>query len=96
MLVACTSYDNLSEDAYLTGPVNDVRLVSEMLIEQFEFSPDDIVVLSEEAGGADLRPLKKHVVRELERLADESATNDRVVLYFSGHGTQQPDDDPDH
>jgi len=79
----------------LTGPVNDVRLVSDMLVDQFRFSTEDIVVLSEERGSADLRPLKQNIVRELEELAEQASTDDQVVIYFSGHGTQQPDDDAD-
>ena len=47
LLVGCTTYDNLGEESWLRGPINDVKLVREMLEERFGFPTSNIRTLSE-------------------------------------------------
>ena len=93
LLVGCTVYDHLGEGARLRGPVNDVEMMREILTTQFQFSKAGMRVLTE-AAGKDNRPIKANIVRELKWLADTVKQGDRVVLLLSGHGSQQPDNDP--
>ncbi|MCE9551818.1 MAG: caspase family protein [Planctomycetes bacterium] len=95
LLVGCTKYDHLPEQTHLKGPVNDVRFMRTMLIKQFHLPEENIVTLAEGAGSEARRPLKKNIVRQLKSLAERMQADDQVVLYFSGHGSQQPDKDLD-
>ena len=94
LLVGCTTYDNLGEESWLRGPINDVKLVREMLEERFGFPANNIRTLSEDPA-ANARPLKQNIAKELSDLEQKLSRGDRVVLLLSGHGSQQPNDDPD-
>lgn len=94
LLVGCTKYYHLP-DADLSGPSNDVRLMQSLLTEQFDFAAEDITMLIEEQPKEN-RPTKKNIVREFKALAAKAAPGDQAVILLSGHGTQQPDDDPDN
>lgn len=94
LLVGCSKYYNLPQ-ADLSGPSNDVALMQSLLREQFDFAADNIATLTEEQSPEN-RPTKKHIVREFKALSERVAKGDQVVILLSGHGTQQPDDDPDN
>lgn len=95
LLVGCTTYDFLGEDARLRGPINDVKMMRDLLTGQFGFLDKNIHRLTEGRTKKD-RPLKANIVRELTHLVDTVKNGDRVVLLLSGHGSQQPDNDPDN
>ena len=94
LLVGCTTYDNLGPESSLRGPVNDVSLMRDMLIKRFGFSDGNIRTLTEDPA-AHARPLKNNIIKELRDLEQKLNSGDRVVLLLSGHGSQQPNDDPD-
>jgi hypothetical protein len=94
LLIACSKYDYLGPSAELRGPVNDVVMMSELLTKNFGFAERNITVLSENAGHKSDRPLRAHIEREFKRLAERAAEGARVVVFFSGHGAQLPDDNP--
>jgi hypothetical protein len=94
LLVGCTKYDHLGEESALRGPVNDVKLMREVLMNRFNFEDDNIRTLSEDPD-AHGRPLKINITKELSDLEQKLSKGDRVVLLLSGHGSQQPNDDPD-
>ena len=95
LLVGCTTYDHLGEDAALQGPVNDVQMMRDLLRKQFGFADENIRRLTEERETTD-RPTKANIVRELNNLTKSVKKGDRVVILLSGHGSQQPDNDPDN
>ena len=64
-----------------------------LLTEQFRFSSKDIITLTE-GQEPRRRPTRANIVREMEALIRESHAGERVVLYFAGHGCQQPDQQP--
>lgn len=90
LLVGCTKYDHLGAESHLRGPVHDVVLMRNLLIERFRFPADQIAILSE-ASGPDQRPIRKNIEQELTRIADVAAPGHSVVVLLSGHGCQQPD-----
>ena len=94
LLVGCTRYPNLKLAYQLRGPANDVLLMRDLLVERFGFAAKDIVILSEEAGDDD-RPTKERIRRAFEHLAKVAGKGDQVVIQLSGHGSQQPQQDPD-
>lgn len=94
LLVGCTRYPNLKMAYQLRGPANDVLLMRDLLVERFGFAAKDILILSEEAGDED-RPTKDRIRRAFEHLAKVAQKGDQVVIHLSGHGSQQPQKDPD-
>ncbi len=68
----------------LSGCVNDVLLLKELLEDVFGFDPARIKILTDEQATA------ANIVTELENLAAISLPQDTVVFSFSGHGTQMP------
>ncbi len=96
VLVGCTTYDNLPWFANLRGPNNDVVMMKKMLVDRFEFPEDNIDTLADLDDGATARPTEENIAWRIENIVDQVEANDQVVIYLSGHGSQQPDDDPDN
>jgi hypothetical protein len=92
LLVGCTKYD-FNESRSLKGPANDVALIYDLLVERFEFSPERIRRLVE-GRSREERPTRANIVRELEALIRGARRGERIVLFFAGHGCQQPDQSP--
>jgi hypothetical protein len=100
LLIGCTKYDNLDASLHLQGCANDVELVEKMLCERFGFAAESVVKLIENSGEVDKRPIRKNIEREFRRLADNAQSEQQVVIFMAGHGSQQPDihsslDDPE-
>jgi hypothetical protein len=92
LLVGCTRYPNLRQDWWLRGPANDVILMRTLLTQTFRFPDDAIVTLAE---GADTdAPTRDHIEREFGKLARNARAGDQIVIFLSGHGSQQPDQPP--
>jgi hypothetical protein len=69
-------------DADLQGCVNDVTNIRDILLKYFGFEVKDIRVL------VDGRATKKAIMQRLEWLVKGAKTGDRLLLHFSGHGSQ--------
>lgn len=95
LLVGVSFYENLPKNKHLIGPANDVLLMRQLLLDKFQFSPDRIVVLSEQEGkerGKNAYPSRANIEREFKRLAAVVQPGDQVVIHLGGHGSQQPED----
>lgn len=88
LLVGCGQYTNPSIRR-LEGPINDVRLMKDVLIERCGFSAADITILSGEPGSGDA-PTRARIEGEFRRLRDEAQDDDQIVVLLAGHGSQQP------
>ena len=77
----------------LSGPENDVVLVSKVLRDHYQLTDADITVLAESAG-PDNRPTKANIQRAFAALAKSTRPHDQVLILLAGHGSQQPDEDP--
>ncbi len=86
LIVGISSYANLSPDAQLRFPETDAEAFYQVLVNQQggAFSPEDVRVLKgSQATLANIR-------RELETwLPSVAGPDDRVVVYFAGHGFEQ-------
>jgi len=93
LLVGVTVYLNLGEAYQLRGPANDVLLMKRLLIDKFSFSPENIVILSEEEGKKDPSklPTRANIEREFTALGKSAHSGEQIVISMSGHGSQQPD-----
>jgi len=54
-----------------------------------------ISLLNSESADATQKPHKRNIIRALESIASNAQTGDVLVMYFSGHGTNQGGDDGD-
>ena len=75
---------------------NDVVIMRGLLVKKFGFSDDRIVTLAEKVGREERKPTRKNIEREFRRLANVVKKGDQVVILLAGHGSQQPDDDPEN
>ena len=67
----------------LSGAVNDVTSMGEMLVAQYGFARQDVLVLTDQAATRDaiLRAIQSH-------LEAPAGKGDVLLFYFSGHGSQ--------
>jgi hypothetical protein len=93
LLIGVTRYPNLKERFQLQGPINDVALMRSTLQSRLPFKTGSIVELSS-APTAKAAPTRANIEREFTRLAASVNRGDRVVIFYAGHGSQEPDRDP--
>jgi len=96
LLIACSRYLHLDEAEQLEGAGNDVTLMRNLLLERFAFQPEHIRVLSDHDGPN--APTRQNIEKALADLVEVTGQHDFVVLWWAGHGSQQPvppDNDPD-
>ncbi|CAK7328480.1 unnamed protein product [Dovyalis caffra] len=79
----------------LEGTVNDVKSMREMLITDFGFKQENILVLTEQETEQELIPTRKNILKSLEWLVKDCQAGDSLVFYFSGHGLRKIDFDGD-
>ena len=65
----------------LRGAVNDVHLLRDVLIQRYEFQPENIVTLT------DAEATREAILVEMKRIVQESGPEDVVHIHFSGHGS---------
>ena len=71
--------------AELRGPENDVSGYKALLEQRFGFASAHIVVLLNEAA------TRQAILNALTRLTEHAASGDIVVIAYSGHGSQRPE-----
>lgn len=92
LLVGVSEYPSLPERYQLFGPRNDVIRLRDVL-ERRGVAREHIMVLGD--SGVDRAqglPTRANIVQALDTLARQAGEGDIVVLYFAGHGSQQPAD----
>jgi hypothetical protein len=91
LLVGIDKYPLLAPRGQLAGCVNDVRLLSSLLL-KFGFPKENICHLENE------RATRDDILNALRELAGKISENDAVVVHFSGLGSMMTDregDEPD-
>ncbi|MGE0006713.1 MAG: caspase domain-containing protein [Parvibaculaceae bacterium] len=100
LLVGVADYNEESGIRDLLGPRNDVSIMWR-LFKARGVDPKDITVLSDGVPeGADYPVLDGaatigNIRAAFDRIASETGPEDDFVFYYSGHGTRQPDDNPE-
>ncbi|KAF8044162.1 hypothetical protein BT93_A2212 [Corymbia citriodora subsp. variegata] len=79
----------------LKGSVNDVRCMHYFLVENMGFQNDSILILSEEEMDPGRIPTKHNILMAMRWLVHDCRSGDSLVFHFSGHGSQQPNNDMD-
>ena len=93
LLVGVSDYEHLTDD--LLGPANDVRIIERTLVERLGFTPASITRLTTDTEEPSARPTRRNILGALDALAVHDLEGCFVVVHFSGHGLQLPDDDGD-
>src|SRR2546423_7774417 len=94
LLVGVSSYPSLPERLQLTGPKNDIAMWRGLLLQR-GFAQANVRVLADQVKGAQGEPTYAAITNELKLLAAKAQKGDFVLLFFGGHGSQQPArDDP--
>jgi hypothetical protein len=73
----------------LAGCVNDIELVADVLVEHHGFDDGGITKL------VDPHNTRDEIFDALEELVDATEDGDVALVYYSGHGSQAPDDSGD-
>lgn len=88
VLIGINKYDP-SLDANLNGCVNDVEAMYDILVNTYNFPPDNIRMVT------DFRATGDEIFSRIEWLIDHTIPGDELVLHYSGHGSQVRDRDGD-
>lgn len=91
LLIGCGDYAQPIPP--LRGPANDVTLMRRLL-RKFGYAAGDIRSLSDNDDESNW-PTRANIEREFQYLAAHVRQGDLVFLLLAGHGSQQPDLDPD-
>lgn len=89
LLIGVSGYPNLAPVKRLKGPANDVQLLRASLLDS-GMQATDITVLADGVPGSSALPTRNQILAQLRALADRSQPEDWAIMYFSGHGSQQP------
>ena len=87
LLVGINKYKIAGAD--LSGCVNDVTNMRDILLKHFGFTTKDMRIFVDE------RATKKNIIDGLKWLVNKAKGNDRLLFHFSGHGSQIVDTDGD-
>lgn len=90
LLVAVSSYPTLDKAYQLQGPRNDVQRLRQVLLQR-GFKPDQVQTLADGVSGAQ-EPTRSNIMKALDAMERRAQAGDTVVLYFAGHGSQEPAD----
>lgn len=89
LCIGIDAYPNLAPAEQLGGCVNDAMLAAAVLRDRFGFPEDGVrLLLDGEASRAG-------ILAALDRLVQETGTDDVVVVHYSGHGSWAWDEDGD-
>jgi metacaspase-1 len=86
LLVGINNYSTIND---LQGCINDVTNVRNILKTFFEYSNNEIRVLTDE------RATRKNILERLEKMVVDSKPGDSLIFHFSGHGSQIRDREGD-
>jgi hypothetical protein len=96
LIVGVSSYQNLDPSKHLWAPKNDVKEIEEMLLKR-GIKKSNITLIAD--GVSAQNPTRQKVMDALRALTERSKRGDFAIVYFSGHGSYQPDQpegDPRH
>lgn len=69
----------------LRGCVNDVYLLRDLLVSQYNYKPEDIVILTNQDA------TRQNILREFTSLVQQAKSGDSICFSFSGHGSYMID-----
>lgn len=96
LLIGVEEYPNLGFERQLRGARNDVKLVKGLLVDRFGFLTENVIeLIDSEATGEGIRRAIDDLAARVRMLPRGDGPAE-VVLFFSGHGSQVPDQEDGH
>jgi len=89
LLVGVSNYPTLPAMS-LYGPANDVELMRTVLLRK-GFAAGNVQALADGVKGAG-DPTRASILKALDGIVAKARAGDFVMLFFAGHGSQQPQD----
>ena len=77
LIIGIDKYENVRSLDYA---VKDAETIQLMLLEYFDFPKENITILKNEEAN------KKTILHAISDLTNQAEENDRVLIYFAGHG----------
>ncbi|KAF8423843.1 caspase domain-containing protein [Tirmania nivea] len=79
----------------LRGCINDVKNMSNFLIERFGYKREDMVILTDDQQNPLSIPTRQNILQAMHWLVKGAEPNDSLFFHYSGHGGQTKDNDGD-
>jgi hypothetical protein len=78
-----------SPNLSLNGCINDVITVRNMLIDAYDYDPNNIIILRDDT--ADFNPTRENILEQMNLLVSNSGNLEEIWFHYSGHGSQLRD-----
>ena len=91
-LLIGSNYKNIP-NARLYGCINDIINIKNMLIDAYDYTNSNIIVLRDDK--PNLLPTRANIINNLNNVINESANYEELWIHYSGHGSQYVDDNFD-
>lgn len=86
LLIGIDDYPEDGSSLDLTSCVTDTRVMRDLLISNFGYRPEDIVVINDAAATRD------HIIAAIRRHLGQAGPDGAAFLFYSGHGTRMDGD----
>jgi len=84
-------YHNLEKTWHLRKARKDTFVFRRFLSELYGFNKADVMILTDNS--RHIQPTRKNIMMHIDRLVENTNPGDRLVFFFSGHGSQVPNKD---
>ncbi|KAI0729872.1 peptidase C14, caspase domain-containing protein [Fomitopsis betulina] len=74
----------------LPGTPNDPKILSDLLVEVYNYKREDILILLDDDASPHPPPTRENIERAMKELVADAQPGDHFVFHFSGHGAQVP------
>lgn len=92
LLIGINYYGTKNE---LRGCINDVKNMSLFLNQNYGYSYDDMVILTDDQKELARIPTRDNIIRAMQWLVKDAKANDSYFFHISSHGGLVPDEDGD-
>ncbi|KZT71091.1 hypothetical protein DAEQUDRAFT_764030 [Daedalea quercina L-15889] len=91
----CIGINYTGQHNELHGCVNDARNVRRFLTKYWNFRPEDVFLLTDDAAHGHQQPTRANILEGMRWLVRDACPHDSLVFHYSGHGGQTRDLDGD-
>jgi len=78
-------------DITLNGCIDDITNMRNMLIDAYDYSQNNIIMLRDDISNASAQPTRVNIMNALISLIAQSSSLEELWIHYSGHGSQIPD-----
>jgi hypothetical protein len=72
----------------LNGCIHDVMNMRQLLLTTFQYSPDNIILLSDDQTDPTKIPTRANILAALQQAVSSTRAGDTLFIHYSGHGSQ--------